>query len=90
MQKVYLLVVVLVVIGAAIMFFSDGMSPNAEDTSGTIVPAERYRADQIGSEDVVLGTGEAAGLVDPSVEVKSEAAYASNAANAANADDSHN
>ena len=45
--KVYLLVVVLVVIGAAIMFFSDGMSPNAEDASGTIVPAERYRADQM-------------------------------------------
>jgi hypothetical protein len=53
--KVYLLVIALVVIGAAIMFLSDGMSPTAEDAAGTIVPAERYRANQIDSDDVVLG-----------------------------------
>ena len=50
--KVWLLVSALVVVGGAIMILSNGMSPSAEDASGTIVPAERYRADQIDGSDV--------------------------------------
>jgi len=29
--------------------------PNSHQTAGTIVPAERYRAQQVGSSDVRLG-----------------------------------
>ena len=55
--KVWLLVATLAVVAGAIMYFSDGYPPNAEQSSGTIVPAQRYGASQISSEDVVLGGG---------------------------------
>ena len=52
--KVWLLIGALVVVVGAILYFDDNFPPSGKDASGTIVPAERYRADQISGEDVVL------------------------------------
>ena len=40
---------------AVIVALSTGLFPPSKDTAGTIVPAERYRAPQITSEDVKVG-----------------------------------
>ncbi len=53
--KVWMLVAALAVAIAAVVFFGGNYPPDSEMASGTIVPAERYRADQITSDDVVLG-----------------------------------
>src|SRR3982751_3499841 len=54
---------------AVIVALSTGMfPPNAKDTAGTIVPAERYRAPQITSDDVKVGgqSGSQASQTNPS------------------------
>ena len=53
--KVWMLVAALAVAIAAVVFFGSNYPPDSEMASGTIVPAERYRADQITSDDVMLG-----------------------------------
>ena len=53
--KVWMLVAALAVAIAAVVFFGSNYPPDSEMAAGTIVPAERYRSDQIAKEDVVLG-----------------------------------
>jgi hypothetical protein len=53
--KIWVLVGALVIAAGAIMFLGDSYLPSGKDAAGTIVPAERYRAGQIESDDVVLG-----------------------------------
>jgi anti-sigma factor RsiW len=52
---------------AVIVALSTGLFPPSNDTAGTIVPAERYRAPQITSEDVKVG-GQSGGGVAPTVQ----------------------
>ena len=54
-QKVWIVVVVLAVVMAGVAYLGDDYPYGNDKASGTIVPAERYRADQISSEDIVLG-----------------------------------
>jgi hypothetical protein len=51
------LVAVLAAAAAAMFVISEKYAPDEESVSGTIVPAQRYRANQIESDDVVLGDG---------------------------------
>jgi hypothetical protein len=53
--KIFVLVGTLVLIAGAIALLGKYHSPDGEGATGTIVPAERYRADQIERDDVVLG-----------------------------------
>jgi len=53
--KVWMLVAALAVAIAAVVFFGSNYPPDSEMASGTIVPAERYRSEQLSSDDVVLG-----------------------------------
>ncbi len=53
--KVWALIATLAVVAGAVIFVSNIYPPEAEQSSGTIVPAQRYGASQISSEDVVLG-----------------------------------
>src|SRR5512132_2203326 len=52
---------------AVIVALSTGIFPPSNDTAGTIVPAERYRAPQITSEDVKVG-GQSGGGAAPTVQ----------------------
>jgi anti-sigma factor RsiW len=52
---------------AVIVALSTGLFPPSNDTAGTIVPAERYRAPQITSEDVKVG-GQSGGGAAPTVQ----------------------
>ena len=54
-SKVWLLAGVLMLVAGIIMFLGDDFPPVGDEAAGTIVPAERYRADQIDDEDVALG-----------------------------------
>ena len=45
----------MVAVVAVVGYFASSYPPSSEEAAGTIAPAERYRADQIGSEDVKLG-----------------------------------
>ncbi len=51
--KIYMLVGALVVAAGAVVFFSDNFKPAGENAAGTIVPAERYRTNQISKDDVI-------------------------------------
>ena len=54
-SKTWIVVVVLAVVICGVAFLGKDFPSGSDQASGTIVPAERYRADQISSEDVVLG-----------------------------------
>ena len=58
--KVWILVVALAAAVSAILYVGTYWPPGEEGVSGTIVPAERYRSNQISSEDVILGEEESA------------------------------
>ena len=53
-QKTLIVVAALAVVIGGVAFFASDM-PSGEQASGTIVPAERYRGEQITSDDVELG-----------------------------------
>ena len=54
-SKIWMLIAALVVMAGIVAYTGGMFSPSEEEVSGTIVPAERYRGDQLDSEDVVLG-----------------------------------
>ena len=54
-SKVWVLVAVLAAAIGAVLYLGGVYPPGDQSVSGTIVPAERYRANQITSDDVVLG-----------------------------------
>ena len=53
--KTGLVVGLLVAVVAGVGYFASQHPPASEDVAGTIAPAQRYRADQIGSQDIQLG-----------------------------------
>ena len=54
-QKTLIVVVALAVVIGGVAFFASDMPSDSDQASGTIVPAERYRGDQITASDVELG-----------------------------------
>ena len=54
-KKTWSIAAVMVAVVAVVGYFASSYPPSSEEAAGTIAPAERYRADQIGSEDVKLG-----------------------------------
>ncbi len=54
-SKVWVLVAVLAAAIGAVLYVGGIFPPGEENVSGTIVPAERYRANQVTSDDVTLG-----------------------------------
>ena len=54
-SKIFMLIAALAVAIGAILYFGGDIPQDGTNASGTIVPAERYRANQIDSSDVVLG-----------------------------------
>jgi hypothetical protein len=82
--KLWILIAALVAAAAAVLVISDNFPPGEESVSGTIVPAERYGASQISSEDVVLGTDSNA---DSSSTQPVDALTADVASNAARSND---
>jgi hypothetical protein len=54
-SKVWMLVVSLIVVAGIVLYMGGVYPPPEEEVRGTIVPAERYRGDQLDSEDIVLG-----------------------------------
>ena len=54
-SRMGLLVGVFAVVIAAVAYVGYKFPVPEEDTSGTIMPAERYRGDQLSNDDVVLG-----------------------------------
>ena len=53
--KIWIGASVLVLAAAGVLVAGGYLPPNGKETAGTIVPAERYRAAQVGSSDVKLG-----------------------------------
>ena len=45
----------LVAVVAGVGYYASEFPPSGEDVAGTIAPAQRYRAEQIGSQDIQLG-----------------------------------
>ena len=82
--KIWILIAALVAAAAAVLVISDNFPPGEDSVAGTIVPAERYGASQISSEDVVLGTESNAGA---SSAQPVDAVVADVAANAARSND---
>ncbi|MCP4044869.1 MAG: hypothetical protein GY732_02625, partial [Gammaproteobacteria bacterium] len=54
-QKTLIVVAALAVVIGGVAFFASDMPSGSDQASGTIVPAERYRGDQITAGDVELG-----------------------------------
>ena len=73
-SKVWVLVAVLAAAIGAVLYVGGIFPPGEQNVSGTIVPAERYRANQINSDDVVLGDEEASGSGSTQTEQLDESA----------------
>jgi hypothetical protein len=54
-RKAWGLVVSLAAAVAVVGYFTVGMPPATDETAGTIAPASRYRAEQVGTKDITLG-----------------------------------
>ncbi len=54
-HKTWIVVGVLAVVIGGVAFLGDDFPPGSDQASGTIVPAERYRGEQISKSDVELG-----------------------------------
>ena len=54
-QKIWIVIGVLAVVIGGVAFLGNDFPSGSDEVSGTIVPAERYRGEQLSSDDVVLG-----------------------------------
>ena len=78
-QKIWIAIGVLAVVVGGVAFLGDDFPTGSEQASGTIVPAERYRGEQITSSDVELGDESVAQLMQTDLfqQIVSDAAFAS-------------
>lgn len=77
-QRVWLVVVGLAVVIGGIALLSDDFPSGSDQVSGTIAPAERYRGEQITSNDVELGDESVAQLMQTDLfqQIVSDASFA--------------
>ncbi len=77
-QKTWIVVGVLAVVIGGVAFLGNDFPSGSDQASGTIVPAERYRGEQITSSDVELGDESVAQLMQTDLfqQIVSDAAFA--------------
>ena len=77
-QKTFIVVLGLAVVIGGVAFLGNGFQFGDDQASGTIVPAERYRGEQIDSSDVELGDESVAQLMQTDLfqQIVSDAAFA--------------
>ena len=77
-QKTWIVIAGLAVVIGGVAYLGDDFPSGSDQASGTIVPAERYRGEQISSNDVELGDESVAQLMQTDLfqQIVSDASFA--------------
>ena len=77
-QKTWIVIVGLAIVIGGVAFLGNDFPAGDDQASGTIVPAERYRGEQIASDDVELGDESVAQLMQTDLfeQIVSDPAFA--------------